>query len=69
MADPQVIQCASQCTVTVVHEISLPPLQLTAAEGGQIVLAIGTVWAVAFGFRMVARVLSTGDGNQPTEGN
>ena len=69
MAESQVIQCAAQCTVTVVHEISLPPLQLTAAEGGQIVLAIGTVWVVAFGVRMVARVLSTGDGNQPTEGN
>ena len=65
--DPQVITCDAACTVTVVHQLSLPPLQLTAAEGAQIALAIGAVWIVGWAVRMVLRVLSTGDGNQSSE--
>lgn len=68
--DPQqVIQCDAACTVTVVHQISLPPFQLTREEGAQIALAIGAVWIVGWAIRMVARVLQSGDGNQPQEGN
>lgn len=66
MAEPQqIIQCDGSCTVTVVHELSLPPLQLTAEEGAQIALAIGAVWIVGWAIRMVIRVLQSGDGNQP----
>lgn len=57
MAEPVTVTCASACTITVVHELSLPPLQLTAAEGGQIAAAVLAVWAVGFGIRMVIRAL------------
>jgi len=67
MAEPTTINCSSACTVTVVHELSLPPLQLEAAEGAQIALAIGAVWAVGYGVRVVLQTLRTGDGNQPGE--
>jgi hypothetical protein len=67
MADPVVIDCPSTCTVTVVHELSLPPLQLTAAEGAAIASAILAVWAVAWAFRMLIQTVKTSDGNQPNE--
>lgn len=66
MADPVYISCNTACTVTVVHELSLPPLQLTAAEGGAIAGAILAVWAVGFGFRSVIRALNI-DGNSTNE--
>lgn len=66
MADPVAINCSSACTVTVVHELSIPPLQLTTAEGGIIASAILAVWAVGFGVRAVIRVLNT-DGNSTSE--
>ena len=69
MEPQQIIQCDSACTVTVVHELSLPLFQLTKEEGAQIALAIGAVWIVGWAIRMLARVLSTGDGNPPAEGN
>ena len=53
MADPQIIQCASACTVTVVHELTFPLLEITHEQGEQIVLAIVSVWAVAWGIRQV----------------
>ena len=59
MADPFVIDCSSQCTVTVVHELSLPPLQLTPAEGGQIAGAILGVWVVGWGVRQLIRLIQT----------
>ena len=61
MADPTVISCTDACTVTVVHELSLPPLQLSTYEAGQIAVAILGVWAIAFGFRMLIRVLGVAD--------
>lgn len=57
MPDPVVIECTGSCTVTVVHELSLPPLQLTLAEGGQIAVAIVGLWATAWAFRMFIRAL------------
>jgi hypothetical protein len=65
VADPTVIDCSAACTVTVVHELSLPPLQLTLEEGAQIALAISAVWVVGWAVRMVLKTLSTSDGNQP----
>lgn len=62
MAEPTTINCPSTCTVTVVHELSLPPLQLTPAEGAQIASAILAVWAVGWGFRTLIRHLKSSDG-------
>lgn len=63
MADPTTIECSAACTVTVVHELSLPPLQLTTAEGAQIAGAVLAVWAVGFGIRMLAQTLRNTDGS------
>lgn len=69
MAEPTTINCPSTCTVTVVHELSLPPLQLTGAEGAQIAGAILAVWAVGWGFRILIRHLKTSDGYSSNEEN
>ena len=61
MNEPTVIECASACTVTLQHEVSLIPFTLTLAEAGAISTAILAMWAVAFGARVIARYLqSTG---------
>jgi hypothetical protein len=57
MADPTVIECSTACTVTIVHELSLPPLQMTAEEGGLVAVAVISVMAVGWGFRMAIRAL------------
>lgn len=62
-----VIECATACTVTVVHELSLPPFQLDAAEGAAIAGAILAVWAVGWAFRMLIQTLKTSDGNSTLE--
>lgn len=67
MADPTVIDCAGACTVTVVHELSLPPLQLTAAEGAVIASAILAIWAMGWGFRVLIQTLKNTDGNSTQE--
>jgi len=69
MAEPTVIDCASACTVTVVHELSLPPLQLSAEEGAAIAGAILAIWAVGWGFRALIQTLRHTDGNSTTEEN
>ncbi len=66
MAEPQIIQCASDCVVTVVHQIALPVLDLSTADALQITGAILVVWACGFGFRAVIRTLFV-DGNQTSE--
>lgn len=65
----QIIECTSACTVTVIHELSLPPLQLDAAGGAAIASAILAVWAVGWGFRTLIRMLKNSDGNSTEEGN
>lgn len=70
MADPVVIDCASACTVTVVHELSLPPLQLSVDEGALIAGAVLAVWVVGWAIRMLIRALHSSDGTSTTsEGN
>lgn len=69
MAEPTVIDCVSACTVTVVHELSLPPLQLSADEGAAIAGAILAIWAVGWGFRALIQTLRHTDGNSTTEEN
>lgn len=66
MADPQVIQCSQSCTVTVVHEISVPPFNLTIEEGAQIAFAICAVWAVGFLTREIGRAIFS-DGSTEKE--
>lgn len=68
MADPTVIECASACTVTVVHELSIPLLEITHEQGEQIALAIVGVWAVAWGIRQVILTIrQSGAGKEETE--
>jgi hypothetical protein len=68
MADPQVIQCSSACTVTVVHELHIPVLDLTIGEGQMIGGAIVLVWAIGYGFRVVSRqIQSSGHNHQESE--
>ena len=69
MADPVVIECATACTVTVVHELSLPPLQLSADEGAVIAGAILAIWAIGWGFRVLIQTLKHTDGNSTQEEN
>jgi len=69
VADPVVIECTTACTVTVVHELSLPPLQLSADEGTVIASAILAIWAIGWGFRALIQTLKHTDGNSTTEEN
>ena len=69
MADPFVIECTTACTVTVVHELSLPPLQLSADEGAVIAGAILAIWAIGWGFRVLIQTLKHTDGNSTQEEN
>ena len=66
MAEPNYIVCDGACTVTVVHELSLPPLQLDAAEGAAIAGAVLAIWAIGWAFRMLIQTLNT-DGISTTE--
>lgn len=66
MADPIQINCGSACTVTVVHELSLPPLQLSTAEGAQIAGAILAVWVIGWSARLIVRALNV-DGKSTSE--
>lgn len=52
------ITCSvSPCAVTVTHEVSLPPFQLSPADGGLISGAILLVWATGWAIRMLIRAL------------
>jgi len=62
----QVIECTGSCTVTIVHEISLPVLNLTPEEGALIGSAVLLVWAVGWAFRAAIQALSI-DGNSTKE--
>jgi hypothetical protein len=54
----QTIECATACTVTIVHDLSLPPLQLDTADGALIAGAVLAVWAIGWAARMLIRTLS-----------
>jgi hypothetical protein len=58
MADPVVIDCPSTCTVTVVHELALPPLQLDTEDAAQVAGAVLLVWATGYAFRALIRALN-----------
>ena len=65
MPPETVINCDQACTITVQHELSLPPLQLDTADGAAIAGAVLAVWAVGWAFRMLVRALNI-DGNSST---
>ena len=67
MAEPIAITCTGACTVTLVHELSLPPLQLDEAGGAQIAAAILAIWAIGWGFRALIQMLKKTDGESSTE--
>ncbi|MFS2207178.1 hypothetical protein [Variovorax sp. Varisp36] len=58
MADSTVIECASACTVTVVHEFALPLLNLSVEDAVSITWHIAAVWVVAWVFRQVFRLIN-----------
>lgn len=64
-----VIECASACTVTVQHEISLPLLSMSMDEAGVIAVAIAAIWAIGFAVRMCIRVLNSSDGVSTEKGD
>lgn len=66
MADPVTITCPGTCTVTVVHELSLPPLQLDVSEGAAIAGAVLAVWAAGWAFRVLIQSLRNTDGDSST---
>lgn len=61
MADPTVIQCLGECTVTVVHQLAIPALNLTVEEAKQIGGGILLVWATAWVIRQVIAVINSPD--------
>jgi hypothetical protein len=61
MPDPTVIECATACTVTVVHEISIPVLNLSLEEGAGIAGAVLAVWAVGYAFRAFGQAIFGGN--------
>lgn len=63
----QTIQCIEACTVTVIHEISLPLLNLGLEEGAAISSAILLVWGVGWAFRALIQTLKHTDGNSTSE--
>jgi len=66
MADPQIITCDGACTVTVVHELALPVLDLSPADAGAISSAVLLVWVVGWSFRALIRALKAIDGSSTT---
>lgn len=58
MAEPTTIQCTTACTITVQHELTVPPFNLTVDEASQIGGAILLIWAIGFGARTIARTLN-----------
>lgn len=55
------IECPGACTVTVVHELSLPPFQLDTEAGAAVALAVLSVWVVGWAIRLVVRALNSAD--------
>lgn len=65
MADPTVIECVSACTVTVVHQLSIPPFQLSLDDGLKISVAVTVVWSLGWALGLIKRQIqqSTLDNN------
>ncbi|MGE8445689.1 MAG: hypothetical protein ACN6O1_05690 [Comamonas sp.] len=57
----QVIHCPSTCTVTVVHEVALPLLNLSIDDAALLMPSITLVLCVAWGFRVLLRFINSPD--------
>lgn len=57
----QIIQCTSACTVTVVHDVNLPLLNLTLDQAAVLMIPITLVFCVAWGFRATLRFINSPD--------
>ena len=64
---PSAAASTAACTVTVVHQISVPPFDLDLEAGAAISSAILLVWAVGFGFRVLIQHLRSSDGSSTFE--
>lgn len=69
MAEPQIISCDASCSVTVVHELALPVLDLSTADAAMISGAVLLVWVVGYAFRVLIRTLNVDGGSINTEEN
>ena len=67
-AKAQTIDCATACTVTIVHDFSLPVLNIDETGGALIAGAILAVWAVGFGARAIIRALNSDGETSSTSG-
>lgn len=61
MAAEQVIHCPQACTVTVVHGVNLPLLNLSVADASALMGPITLVFCVAWGVRALLRVVNSPD--------
>lgn len=57
----QVIHCPSTCTVTVVHEVAVPLLNLSIEDAASLMTPITIVLCVAWGFRVLLRFIYSPD--------
>jgi hypothetical protein len=48
-------------------EVGNSPLYLTPSQGVEISVAVIGVWAIAWGFKQVAKVFSSGDSNETND--
>lgn len=64
----QVIVCESACVVTLRHEVSIPLLNLTPAEGGAIAVAMCLCFAVGFVIRSYRQALLPTTGESDPNG-
>lgn len=67
MADPTVIECVSTCTVTVVHVLSIPFLDISIEDAQEIAKAILLVWAIGWVYRQLSALISSKSGSNSTE--
>lgn len=61
MSGEQVIQCSTACTVTVVHEVNLPLLNMSLDEARALMGPITLVFCVAWGIRALLRLINSPD--------
>ena len=59
MQEPQIIQCSTECTITVVHEFNNPLLNLSLDDAAALMPAITLVFCLAWGIRAMLRLLNS----------
>lgn len=61
MTDAQIIQCPTQCTITVVHEFNNPLLNLSLDDAAALIPSITLVFCLAWGIRTLLRFINSRD--------